>query len=69
MTKFLQWIIAAVLLVGLTGLYISTRTAVHTFDALSYTQDIETKPVGLLYGPTGYVAVQIAKAVNRPRRC
>lgn len=67
----MQLIATLALFIGFSALYIDTRTAVHTFDALSYTQDVETKPLGLLYhphhllyGPTGYVAVNIAEGLG-----
>jgi hypothetical protein len=59
------------LLIGFTALYTHTRTEVHTFDALSYTQDVENKPFielyhphHLLYGPVGRIAVNLAEALG-----
>jgi hypothetical protein len=63
--------VGLVLLVGFTALYTHTRTEVHTFDALSYTQDIENKPFielyhphHLLYGPVGRVAYEVAQELG-----
>ncbi len=66
--KLVSILIALFLCVIFTYLYFDTRTAVHTFDALSYTNDVETKPFGqlyhphhLLYGPLGRLAFDIAQ--------
>lgn len=60
--------IGLALLLAFTFLYFDTRTEVHTFDALSYTHDVETKPPGqlyhphhLLYGVTGRLAFDLAQ--------
>ncbi|MBZ0308218.1 MAG: glycosyltransferase family 39 protein, partial [Anaerolineae bacterium] len=59
---------SVLLLLFFTALYYNTRTEVHTFDALSYTNDVETKPFGqlyhphhLLYGPLGRLSFELAK--------
>jgi hypothetical protein len=64
-------IVAVILLLMFTGLYVRTRTQSHTFDALSYTQDVENKPFSelyhphhLLYGPVGRIAFDAAQIVG-----
>lgn len=54
--------------VGFVGLYMATRSTIHTFDALSYTQDVENKPFielyhphHLLYGVVGRWALRLAE--------
>jgi hypothetical protein len=63
--------IGILLLVGFSLLYWQTRVQVHTFDALSYTQDVESKPFlelyhphHLLYGPVGRLAYELAQALG-----
>jgi hypothetical protein len=55
---FVLQVLAPVLIC--TGLYLATRTSVHTFDALSYILDVDRKPLRelfhphhLAYGPLG----------------
>lgn len=67
--KASQILIGFALFVAFFALYTVTRTEVHTFDALSYTNDVETKPFielyhphHLLYGPVGRFAVDLAEA-------
>lgn len=63
---------ASLLLCGLTlALYLATLAQVHTFDALSYALDVETKPWQALfhphhlaYGPTGALIGQVAAALG-----
>lgn len=64
----LTGLVGILVLLAFTSLYFSTRTEVHTFDALSYTRDVETKPFGqlyhphhLLYGPLGRLTFELAK--------
>ena len=65
----LQILLALLIVVGFVWLFYSTRAAVHTYDAFTYISDVETKALGLLYhphhllyGPTGYIAANIAAA-------
>lgn len=60
-------LVAVLIAICFTWLYFATRNGVHTFDALSYTWDVETKPLieifhphHLLYGPAGQLSVSIA---------
>lgn len=60
--------VALLLIVAFAALYILTRTGVHTFDAISYTYDVESKPLlevfhphHLLYGAAGKLAIWIAQ--------
>jgi Dolichyl-phosphate-mannose-protein mannosyltransferase len=66
--SYQKLLVGLVLLLGFTALYTHTRTEVHTFDALSYTQDLESKPFGelyhphhLLYGVVGRIAFDTAQ--------
>jgi hypothetical protein len=56
-------------LLALGGLYYSTRTRVHTFDAVSYMWNVEAKPYAelfhphhLLYAPLGQAVYRLAQA-------
>ncbi|MFP4323433.1 MAG: glycosyltransferase family 39 protein [Anaerolineales bacterium] len=68
-SSYLELLAGVLVFVFLVGVYTFTRTEVHTFDALSYTQDVENKPFiqlyhphHLLYGPVGRMAADVAKA-------
>lgn len=70
-SPYSDWIVALLLLAGFAALYVLTRTGVHTFDALSYTYDVEYKPLlevfhphHLLYGPAGKLAVTVAQMLG-----
>ncbi|HLA42772.1 MAG TPA: glycosyltransferase family 39 protein, partial [Aggregatilineales bacterium] len=70
-SHFVQIFTALILLLVFTLLYHETRTEVHTFDALSYTQDVESKPFielyhphHLLYGPVGRLTVNVAEMLG-----
>jgi len=63
--------IALCIFIGFVWLYTQTRTVIHTFDALSYTQDVENKPLlelyhphHLLYGVVGYGVVDMAESIG-----
>lgn len=56
-----RWIVPALLIGLVLTLYLSTLSAVHTYDALTYLRDIEQQsdfflhPHHLLYSPTGWL--------------
>ena len=67
----LNWLIGCLACLLLGALYFYTATGVHTFDALSYTWNVEAKPMRdlfhphhLLYGPAGKLAYQSAVALG-----
>ncbi|HWQ12502.1 MAG TPA: hypothetical protein VNL77_06875, partial [Roseiflexaceae bacterium] len=70
-TARLGTLAAPALFLGALALYLSTLTAVHTFDALSYVTSVERKPWTellhphhLAYGPLGALALAAAHALG-----
>ena len=57
----LRWLVPLLMAACALGLYLSTLTGVHTFDALSYIRDVDQRagfffhPHHLLYSPTGWL--------------
>jgi hypothetical protein len=67
----INWVVGIIGCGGLGILYFTTRTEVHTFDALSYTWALEAKPFGLLfhphhllYGPLGWISYKTAQLMG-----
>jgi hypothetical protein len=69
--KQFPYVVPFLLSLALLVLYLHSRTAIHSFDALSYTQDLENKtplelyhPHHLLYGPAGRAAQALAEGLG-----